>query len=121
MPKGDDEVDWRIRMRPRRHQEFEDSRPAAHSNDDFVPQRHSRSDHSQVDRTPQPGVGTVRAPLARLKSQTVELIARALSAKSTSTDTPPPDQDSDGVEVVENYGGDDGVRTRDLRRDRPAL
>ena len=56
-----------------------------------------------------------------LKSQTIELIARALSATSPSTDTPPPDDDAEGVEVFENYGGDDGARTRDLRRDRPAL
>ena len=56
-----------------------------------------------------------------LKSQTVELIAHALSEKSTATDTPPLDDQGSGSEVIEKIGGDDGARTRDLRRDRPAF
>ncbi len=56
-----------------------------------------------------------------LKSQTVELIARALSEKSTATDTPTSEQKEDSPESTERNGGDDGARTRDLRRDRPAF
>ncbi len=56
-----------------------------------------------------------------LKNQTVDLIARALSTKSTSTDTPSPEEEVEGLEVIEKIGGDDGARTRDLRRDRPAF
>jgi hypothetical protein len=56
-----------------------------------------------------------------LKNQTVDLIARALSGTSTATDTPPAEDKVDGVEMIEKNGGDDGVRTRDLRRDRPAF
>jgi len=54
-----------------------------------------------------------------VKRQTVELIAKVLS------DTPTATVDSEGEEksseVIERNGGDDGARTRDLRRDRPAF
>jgi hypothetical protein len=53
--------------------------------------------------------------------QTVDLIAEGLSGKSTATDTPSTDKEVDGSEVKEKNGGDDGARTRDLRRDRPAF
>ena len=56
-----------------------------------------------------------------LKSQTIELIARTLSEKSTATDTPGSEDEVKSLEVVDRIGGDDGARTRDLRRDRPAL
>jgi len=56
-----------------------------------------------------------------LKNQTVDLIARTLSEKSTATDTPPSDDATSSLEVIGRDGGDDGARTRDLRRDRPAL
>jgi integrase len=56
-----------------------------------------------------------------LKRQTVDLIALALSEKSTASDTPTSEEKMKPVEVVERIGGDDGVRTRDLRRDRPAF
>jgi hypothetical protein len=54
-----------------------------------------------------------------LKSQTVELIARTLTG--TPTDTSQSPADDQDLEVFEKNGGDDGVRTRDLRRDRPAF
>jgi hypothetical protein len=54
-----------------------------------------------------------------LKRQTVELIAKTLS--DTRTDTPQNDEEAEHSEVIEKYGGDDGARTRDLRRDRPAF
>ncbi len=56
-----------------------------------------------------------------LRRQTVELIAHELSEKSTATDTPHSDQKEDNGEIIERIGGDDGARTRDLRRDRPAF
>ncbi len=56
-----------------------------------------------------------------LKRQTVDLIALALSEKSTATDTPTSGDELNPLEVVERIGGDDGARTRDLRRDRPAF
>ena len=55
--------------------------------------------------------------LPALKNQTVDLIARELSTKSTPTAT----DNVDGLEPTEKLGGDDGARTRDLRRDRPAF
>jgi integrase len=54
-----------------------------------------------------------------LKRQTVELIARKLSG--TATDTPEDEASEKRLEVIERNGGDDGARTRDLRRDRPAF
>jgi integrase len=54
-----------------------------------------------------------------LKNQTVELIARTLSG--TPTDTGKPTQEEETAETIERNGGDDGARTRDLRRDRPAF
>jgi len=54
-----------------------------------------------------------------LKQQTVELIAKKLS--DTATDTPDSEAKKESSEVTEGIGGDDGVRTRDLRRDRPAF
>jgi hypothetical protein len=54
-----------------------------------------------------------------LKQQTVELIAKKLS--DTATDTPDSEATKESSEVTERIGGDDGVRTRDLRRDRPAF
>ena len=54
-----------------------------------------------------------------LKQQTVELIAKELSG--TATDTPQPGAGRESSEVIEKIGGDDGARTRDLRRDRPAF
>ncbi len=51
-----------------------------------------------------------------LKRQTVELIARILTG--TPTDTPRPPREDQELEVIERNGGDDGARTRDLRRDR---
>ena len=54
-----------------------------------------------------------------LKRQTVELIARKLSG--TPTDTVSSVKASHDPEVIEETGGDDGARTRDLRRDRPAF
>ncbi len=64
-----------------------------------------------------------------IKQQTVELIASELKsaadtatdAGDTPTDTPPSDGLEQEVEVIEKIGGDDGARTRDLRRDRPAF
>ena len=60
-----------------------------------------------------------------LKQQTVELIAQELSAVTdTRTDTGPisgEKTESENSEVAEKIGGDDGARTRDLRRDRPAF
>ena len=55
------------------------------------------------------------------QNQTVELIARELSGKSTTSGTPLSQEDFKDLEVTEKDGGDDGVRTRDLRRDRPAF
>jgi len=54
-----------------------------------------------------------------LKQQTVELIAKELS--DTATDTVDLEKEKDSSEVIEKNGGDDGARTRDLRRDRPAF
>jgi len=56
-----------------------------------------------------------------LKRQTVDLIALALSDKSTAADTPPSEDEIGSLQVFEKIGGDDGARTRDLRRDRPAF
>ncbi len=64
-----------------------------------------------------------------IKQQTVELIASELKsaadtatdAGDTATDTPHSDGLEQHVEVIEKIGGDDGARTRDLRRDRPAF
>ena len=56
-----------------------------------------------------------------LKQQTVDLIAREPSKKSAATDTPTAKDESHGTEETEKNGGDDGARTRDLRRDRPAF
>jgi len=57
-----------------------------------------------------------------IKQQTVDLIANELtSAADTTNDTPPSEGSEQDVEVIEKYGGDDGARTRDLRRDRPAF
>ena len=53
-----------------------------------------------------------------LKRQTVELIADELSEKSTATDTRLSEEEGNSGEVIERIGGDDGARTRDLRRDR---
>src|ERR1035438_3671346 len=49
--------------------------------------------------------------------QTVELIAKEVT--DTATDMPDSDSEEEGSEVIERNGGDDGARTRDLRRDRP--
>ncbi len=54
-----------------------------------------------------------------LKRQTVELIARNLSG--TPSDTREAETKEEDGEVTEKNGGDDGARTRDLRRDRPAF
>ena len=54
-----------------------------------------------------------------MKQQTVEMIAEEL--RSTATDKPNFEDDGKGSEVIERNGGDDGARTRDLRRDRPAF
>jgi integrase len=59
-----------------------------------------------------------RSPL--LKQQTVGIIAKKLSP-DTATDTPESGAMKESSEVTERIGGDDGVRTRDLRRDRPAF
>ncbi len=64
-----------------------------------------------------------------IKQQTVELIASEIKsagdtgkdASDTATDTPTSEGLEQEVEVIEIYGGDDGARTRDLRRDRPAF
>ena len=64
-----------------------------------------------------------------IEQQTVELIASELkSAADTATDAgdtatahPPSKGLEQNVEVIEKFGGDDGARTRDLRRDRPAF
>ncbi|PWU11995.1 MAG: hypothetical protein C5B51_01580 [Terriglobia bacterium] len=57
-----------------------------------------------------------------LKAQTAELIAKVLAEKkSTATDTPPSSAKLNHSQVIEGIGGDDGARTRDLRRDRPAF
>ncbi len=54
-----------------------------------------------------------------LTRQSVKMIASELS--DTRTDTPRSDAKKGSSEVVERNGGDDGARTRDLRRDRPAF
>ena len=54
-----------------------------------------------------------------MKQQTLEMIAEEL--RSTATDKPNFEDDGKGSEVIERNGGDDGARTRDLRRDRPAF
>jgi hypothetical protein len=54
-----------------------------------------------------------------LKRQTVELIAKVLT--DTATDTADFEGKEKSSEVKERDGGDDGARTRDLRRDRPAF
>ena len=54
-----------------------------------------------------------------IKRQTVELIAKKLS--DTATDTGDSEGEDESSEVIERNGGDDGARTRDLRRDRPAF
>jgi integrase len=54
-----------------------------------------------------------------LKRQTVERIAKELS--DTATDTADSEGKRESLEVTEQNGGDDGARTRDLRRDRPAF
>jgi len=51
-----------------------------------------------------------------LKRQTVELIVQELS--DTATDTANFGKEGKFWEVIERNGGDDGARTRDLRRDR---
>ena len=55
----------------------------------------------------------------RMKQQAVEMIAEEL--RSTATDKPNFEDGGKGSEVIERNGGDDGARTRDLRRDRPAF
>ena len=54
-----------------------------------------------------------------IERQTVELIAKELP--DTATDTGDSRSGKESSEVIEEYGGDDGARTRDLRRDRPAF
>ena len=54
-----------------------------------------------------------------LKAQTVELIAKVLTDPATGTVGS--DGKKESPEVIERSGGDDGARTRDLRRDRPAF
>jgi integrase len=56
-----------------------------------------------------------------LKQQTVQLIANVLSGADTATDTVQHESLTQNSEVIERDGGDDGARTRDLRRDRPAF
>jgi integrase len=60
-----------------------------------------------------------------IKQQTVELIAKELTpATDTRTDTVPISEKKSQHEnsgPIEKIGGDDGARTRDLRRDRPAF
>jgi integrase len=51
-----------------------------------------------------------------LKRQTVELIAKEIT--DTATDTPDVEGEEESSEAIEKNGGDDGARTRDLRRDR---
>ena len=51
------------------------------------------------------------------KRQTVTRIADVLKA----TDTRNSEEPDNRMEVIERNGGDDGARTRDLRRDRPAF
>ena len=59
-----------------------------------------------------------RAGLALLFQQKY---SPATGAGDTATDTPPSAGLEQSVEVIEKIGGDDGDRTRDLRRDRPAF
>jgi integrase len=54
-----------------------------------------------------------------LRRQTVELIAKELAG--TASDTFDSEAERTRPEEVEKNGGDDGARTRDLRRDRPAF
>jgi integrase len=56
-----------------------------------------------------------------LKHQTVDLIVRVLAAPDTATGTAKSEVSDESGEVIERNGGDDGARTRDLRRDRPAF
>jgi integrase len=56
-----------------------------------------------------------------LKRQTVNRIANVLKRSGTPTDTPNSEETDQSLEVIERNGGDDGARTRDLRRDRPAF
>jgi len=56
-----------------------------------------------------------------LKRQTVERIVSVLASTDTATDTGKSSESEKSLEVVEGNGGDDGARTRDLRRDRPAF
>ena len=60
-----------------------------------------------------------------LRQQTTELIARVLEQSGIHPPYSEPMPDGKTLErssqVVERNGGDDGARTRDLRRDRPAF
>jgi integrase len=56
-----------------------------------------------------------------LKRQTVERIASVLGVTDTPTDTVRSEASEESLETIEGTGGDDGARTRDLRRDRPAF
>ena len=53
--------------------------------------------------------------------QTVTRILNVLKASDTPTDTLNSEETDQSSEVIEKNGGDDGARTRDLRRDRPAF
>jgi hypothetical protein len=50
-----------------------------------------------------------------------KLAGLELLARERATDTSPSECLELSVEVIEKIGGDDGARTRDLRRDRPAF
>ena len=52
-----------------------------------------------------------------LKGQTVTGIASVLNVNDAPSDGEP----EKSLKVIETNGGDDGARTRDLRRDRPAF
>jgi hypothetical protein len=60
------------------------------------------------------------------RAQTVDLIAQVLFS-DTRSDTPAPEDRDEGNDDLETlipegeFGGVDGTRTRDLRRDRPAF
>ena len=56
-----------------------------------------------------------------LRRQTVERIVSVLASTETGTDTVKYRESDKSLEVIERNGGDDGARTRDLRRDRPAF
>ena len=57
-----------------------------------------------------------------IKQQTLELIANEITgAGDTPTGIPPSERVVPKAEAIERNGGDDGARTRDLRRDRPAF